>query len=323
METRKRRKAREIAPEERARLERLKAGSTPLRERFIEDMKLRKLSECTAKSYLYEVLHCVAHLWKSPERISDEELRGYIRHITEVQRLGGTSLRTAHAGLLFLYERTLGERRPCLSLFRDVKPQNAPRPTLTQEELRKGLARVRDVRYRAALTLAYTCGLRAKEALCVETGDINASRGLLFVRYAKGGKPRWVPLPDYTLKVLRGMWRTHRHHRLLFPAYKGYGSKGRQRHGLLDHPVGYVTLLRCWQKALLESGCRKSTALHSLRHAYATNLLEEGAPLLTVKANMGHSSVTTTCIYAHQTRKLRREGAQAVERLARNLEPRA
>jgi integrase/recombinase XerD len=322
MEKRAKRKARESTKEERERLKRLKAGSTPLRERFIEDMRLRKLSKSTSSHYLNEVLRCVAHFWKAPGSISDEELRGYVRHITDVQRLGNTSLRTAHAGLLFLYERTLAESRPCLRLFRDVKTRS-DQPALTQEELRKGLARVRDIRYRAALTLAYTCGLRAKEALHVETGDINASRGLLYVRYAKGGKPRWVPLPDYTLRELREMWKTHRHHRLLFPAYRERGSRGKSRKGLLDHPVGYCTLLRCWQKALLESGCRKPTALHALRHAYATNLLEEGAPLLTVKANMGHSSIASTCVYTKQTSKLRREGAGAVERLAANLAPKS
>lgn len=318
MEKRKKREPREFSPDVQKRVTRIQDGSTPLRERFIEDMRLRKLSESTIKIYLNEVLYCIAYFGKSPEKIDNDELRGYIKYITEEQKLGSTSLRMAHAGLIFLYERTLGTKRPCLKLFRDVKTRSAY-PVLTQEELRNALKRVRDVRYRAALILAYTCGLRAREALCVEVQDINAGRGLLYIRYAKGGKPRYVPLPEYTLRILREMWKTHRHHRLLFPAYKGHGSRGTPRHGSLGHPIGYVTLLRCWQKALEESGCRKPSALHSLRHAYATNLLDEGVPLLTVKDNMGHSSIVSTCVYTKQTSKMKRAGAHAVERLADNL----
>ena len=154
----------------------------------------------------------------------------------------------------------------------------------------------------------------------METTDIDASRGLVHIRHGKGDKDRYVPIQDLTLQVLRKMWKTHRHPRLLFPAYSSNRRKGESNSGCLERPIRGDALLACWQMSLAASGCRKKVNLHSLRHSYATNLLEEGVPLMTVKNNLGHGNIATTSVYAHQTSKLKREGAQAVERLAENIQ---
>jgi integrase/recombinase XerD len=309
---------RAVTLEERRRMERLLAKSTPLRERYIEDLRLHSYSECTVKRYCREALAFTAHFWTSPEKVTDEQIRGYFEHLRTVRGLSNGSLGVAHGALLFLYEGTLRLERPVLKLFRSRK-DHPDRVFLSQEEIRRGLAQVGDLRYHAALFLIYTCGLRVSEALDVEAGDIDAARGLLRIRHGKGDKARYVPIPDLTLQLLRRMWKTHRHPRLLFPAYKSIRRQGALRYGLLDRPIHGETLLKCWQRALAESGCRKDANLHSLRHSYATSLLEEGAPLTVVRDNLGHGSIATTSIYTHQTGKLRRDGARAVERLAENI----
>lgn len=304
--------------QEKDRLEKLRRGSSPLRERYVADMKLHRFSEETVKAYLSEMLRLTFHTNKSPAELTDEELRNYFHHLEYVCHYSSSVLCIAHAALLFFYAHTFPRDMPFLRLFRPRQTKKLP-VVLSRDEVRNALARVTDPRYRACLILIYSCGLRVREAVDMEVGDIDASQGLIYIRNGKGAKARAVPISDHTLQHLRGIWKTHRHPKLLFPAYKIDHHPVYRKYGCKDRPIAPSTPLKHFKKALKASGCRKNGTVHSLRHSYATHLLEEGVPLFTVKEYLGHSCVSTTMIYSHMTRKIRRDGADSIESLTSDL----
>jgi integrase/recombinase XerD len=305
-----------ISPKHAHNICRLRTASTPLRKRFLEDMDLHKFSPLTQERYLSAAIHFCAYYWKSPDVITDAEIRSYLNYQMNERHLGNGSLGIIHGSLKFLYEKTLRLERPALSLFR-TKKDHPEKVILSQAEVRAALEYVRDQRFRAALELIYCCGLREAEALRLTVADIDRPRGLLTI-FGKGDKTRMVPIPGLMLEKLTALWKSHRHPELLFPAYKPR-SPGRPRSGVLDCPIPGQTLLSAWKKAVQSSGCKKAVNVHTLRHCYGTHLLEEGAPIEVVKNNLGHSSVRTTAVYTHHTSRLRRQGADAVEKLTNNL----
>jgi site-specific recombinase XerD len=153
----------------------------------------------------------------------------------------------------------------------------------------------------------------------VKFTDINSQQGLLKIRDGKGGKNRVVPIPQNTIRILREMWRTHRHSELLFPGYRRAQKPTPHCYGAADKPFCSATLLKYFQKSADELGFKRPLKLHTLRHCYATHLLEEGVPLRVVQEYLGHENVATTMIYLHLTRKLSREGAKTVEELMGKL----
>jgi len=305
-----------ISPKHANNICRLRTVSTPLRNRFLEDMDLHKFSPSTQERYLSAAIHFCAYYWKSPDVITDAEIRSYLNYQMNERHLGNGSMGIIHGSLKFLYEKTLRLERPVLSLFR-TKKDHPEKIILSQAEVRAALKCMYDVRFRTVLELIYCCGLRETEALHLTVADIDRQRGLLTI-FGKGGKTRMVPIPERMLEKLTVLWKSHRHPELLFPAYKPR-SPGKPRSGALDRPVFGQTLLNAWKKAVQASGCKKAVNVHTLRHCYGTHLLEEGASIEVVKNNLGHSSVRTTAVYTHHTTKLRRQGAGAVEKLADNL----
>jgi len=294
----------------------MRNASTPLRRRFIEDMELHKYSSGTQKHYLNAALNFCAYYWKPPAAVSDDEIRSYLNYQANDRHLGSGSMGIIHGALLFLYNKTLRLERPTLAIFR-TKKDSPEKIILSQDEVAAALRCVNDIRYRTALELIYCCGLRETEALNLTVRDIDRARSLLSIR-GKGDKRRQVPLPDLMLEKLTTLWRSHRHGVLLFPAYKPR-KPGKPRFGTLDRPIIGQTLLNVFQQAVTASGCRKKVNIHTLRHSYSCHMLEEGASLISVKNNLGHSNLRTTSVYTHYTTKLRRDGAEATERLANNL----
>lgn len=163
--------------------------------------------------------------------------------------------------------------------------------------MRRLLDRVALFDHRVCLTTIYSCGLRLHEGLHVEVRDIDAERMLLHIRQGKGNKDRYVPLPERTLQLLRDLWKTHRHPTLLFPA-KGHGGQGAPT---ASEPMCRTTLQRAFRLALKASGIKKAAHIHTLRHSYATHLLEQGENLRQIQVNLGHKSPVATAIYTHLT----------------------
>ena len=306
-----------ISREHQQRILNFRQSSTPLRERFREDLTLHKFAPRTIERYMDAAITFVAYFNRPPQFITDDEIRAYLRYQSETRRLKSGSMWIIHGMLNYLYTKTLRNERPVLDIFRS--PKDAPEKIiLSQAQVANDLLCVRDIRFRTALELIYSCGLRETEALHLTVHDINRAQGLLTI-HGKGSKDRMVPISDIMLEKLTILWKSHRHPELLFPAYEPWCRSGAPRTGTLDRPIIGQTLLQVWQKAVRESGFLKPINVHTLRHCYGTHLLEEGASERSVQDNLGHRSSRTTSTYVHQTAKRTRQSADAIERIAQNL----
>jgi len=186
---------------------------------------------------------------------------------------------------------------------------------LSAAEVRRILAKVEALDHRVALTTIYSCGLRLGEGLKLAVGDVDAGRLFLHVRGGKGNKDRYVPLPRRTLELLRELWKTHRHPRLLFPA-KSHSGQGA---ATATEPMCRSTLQRAFRLALHASGIQKAAHIHTLRHSYATHLLEQGENLRQLQVNLGHHSPTVTVIYTHLTSLCQTQHQQRLDRFMADL----
>ncbi len=178
-----------------------------------------------------------------------------------------------------------------------AQPQFKLPVVLSAQEVRRVLAAVAAEDHRAALVTIYSCGLRLGEALNLEVGDVDAPRMFLHIRAGKGNRDRYVPLPRPTLLRLREFWKTHHHPRFLFPA-RGHNGQGAST---ATEPMDRSTLQRAFRLALQASGVSKAAHIHTLRHSYATHLLEQGENLRQLQVNLGHQSPVVTARYAHLT----------------------
>jgi integrase/recombinase XerD len=202
---------------------------------------------------------------------------------------------------------------------------------LSREEVRRVLGAVEAERFAVPLRLICLCGLRLSEALHLEVGDIDR-RGLrLHVRDGKGGKDRYVPLPQAALDMLTEHWKTHRHPRFLFPAM-GHGWRSTERRDVVaeaqaqrdrrraaEYPMSTSGMQRVFLLAVRKCGLTKKATIHTLRHSYATHLLEEGVSLRYVSAYLGHASLDQTLVYAHLTEVSEEQTQRATARLAAAL----
>jgi site-specific recombinase XerD len=257
---------------------------TPLRQRFLDELARRNYSPRTVEAYLIGVLRLVRHTGRAPDQVSADDLRAFQLHLIGRQVSWSTFNQTASA-LRFFYTHVLGRNHfvPHVPFAR--KPQKLP-VILSPLEVRRLLDSVAHPRQRLMLRLAYGCGLRLGEIMQLRLADLDSARGLLWVRGGKGGKDRGVPLPDCLLNELRTHWRMHRPADFLFANRQG-------------KPLHRAVLQRALKQALRVSGLTKPASVHTLRHCYATHMLEAGTDLATLQRLLGHSHVQTTMRYLH------------------------
>lgn len=287
---------------------------TPLRQRMVEDMQLRGLSEKTQDTYMRAVRQLAEHYGKSPERISEEELRRYFLYLRNDKRVSPSTFTHALCGIKFLYERTLHREWATLDLVRPRREKRLP-VVLSVDEVRRILGCLHRPRYRVCLSTIYTCGLRLSEGVHLQVRDIDSDRMVIHVRHGKGAKDRYVPLPESTLEMLRQYWSTHRHPLWLFPVR----IRMELPPSAAIRPMSVSGVQKAFKAALRESGVQKRATVHTLRHSYATHLLEAGVNLRLIQAYLGHSSPKTTAIYTHLTRKAEDLGAEAINRVMGDL----
>lgn len=285
-----------------------------LRARMIEDLQLHGLSKSTQLLYVREVRHLADYYRKHPDQITEEELRQYFLHLSKEKHVSPSTLRVALCGIRFFYERTLHKQWTILDLVRSPNEKKLP-VVLSVDEVRQILACVNHLRYRACLGTIYACGLRIQEGVHLQVTDIDAERKVIHIRNGKGGKDRYVPLPQPILRLLRRYWVTHRHPQWIFPSRWGVG----------DHPdqaskaMTVRGVQRAFQDALQESGVQKVATVHSLRHSYATHLLEAGVNLRVIQSYLGHASPTSTAIYTHLTPITIGRAADAINQVLENI----
>jgi site-specific recombinase XerD len=265
-----------------------------LRQRFIEDLQLQGLSARTQQAYVRAVRQLSEHVQKSPADISEEELRHYFLHVKNVKHWSRATMTLSICGIKRFYEQTLKRDWTTLHIVRPAKEKRLP-VILTREEVHRILSTIRLLRYRACLTTIYACGLRIKEGTHLQVADIDSARMLVHVRLGKGGKDRYVPLPQSTLELLRLYWNTHRNPVWLFPATGRGGIHERDA----VQPTCLTNVQAAFRAALKETGINKKASVHTLRHSYATHLLEAGVNLRQIQVYLGHNSVQTTSRYTH------------------------
>jgi integrase/recombinase XerD len=279
---------------------------TQLRQRFIEDMQLHGLAETTQRSYISAVKDLARYHKMPPDELSEEQLREFFLHLVNERQVSKDTLSGKLCGIKFYYERTLRRHWPTLQLVKPPRSRRLP-VVLSSEEIRDLLCRVEDPRYRMCLTMQYSCGLRISEAARLEVGDIDSDAMAVRVNQGKGRKDRCVLLPERTLELLREYWRIDRPPVYLFQS---------------EHSSGHVqdwTVRRCFRAVVREMGLKKRVKPHTLRHSYATHLLERGVPLRVIQEFLGHRSPKTTSIYTHLTPNVMEHVRGCVNQLTQDL----
>ncbi len=286
---------------------------TTLRQRMIEDMQLNGFSPNTQRGYVTAVRQLAEYYSKPPDQLNEEELRFYFLYLKHEKKVSRSTSTVALCGIKFFFERTLGREWKTFALVRPHRAKKLP-VVLSVEEVCSILACLRRPHYRVCLSTIYACGLRISEGAHLQVQDIDGERMCLQVRQGKGGKDRQVPLPKKTLMDLRTHWKTHRHPQWLFPFRTRLGVST-----TAIRPMSKVGVWRAFQAALNESGVKKKASVHTLRHSYATHLLEAGVNLRVIQAHLGHSSPSTTAIYTHLTRNAEDQSVLAIENILQTL----
>ncbi len=284
--------------------------------RMIAILQLNGKGEPTQKAYTRAVRMLSEFYEKTPDLVSEPELQEYFLHRKNVNRWAPKTMRICYCGIRFFYVHVLARDWHILSILRAQNEHRVP-AVLSVEEVRRLLTHVKTFHNYTYLSTVYSCGLRLHEGLHLEVSDIDSSRMMIHVHRGKGAKDRYVPLPQPTLKLLRRYWLTHRHPRLLFPALgrSGTGAKEAQT------PMAKSSVQGAFRRAKFDAAIRKKgVAIHTLRHSYATHLLEAGVNLRVIKRYMGHAQLETTMLYLHLTQKGQEDACQLINHVMEGLD---
>lgn len=263
---------------------------TPLRQRMIEDMRVRNLSIKTQKTYVERVAKFALYFGKSPELLGPEQIRTYLVYLVEEKKVSWSLHNQTVCALRFLYGVTLGREWSIEHIPHAKKEQKLP-VVLSLEEVSRLFEAVKSIKYRAVLMTAYAAGLRLSEAVHLQVVDIDSKRMVIHIRQGKGRKDRYVMLSQRLLAVLRQYWKQARPPLWLFA--------GRSP----DKPVAATCVEKACRQAAIASGLKKTATVRSLRHSFATHLLEAGTDIRTIQMLLGHRSLTTTARYTHVSNK--------------------
>lgn len=263
---------------------------TELRRKMTEDLQLAGYSPKTQAAYLDAVRNLAKYYMRSPDLLTEEDTRRFFLHLINVRKAARSTVTIHLAGIKFFYVKTLGRAWPVFDIVRPQPTKKLP-AVLSREEVRAILKRVRHPMVKVALTAIYACGLRNFEGVKLKIGDIDTSRKLLWVRRGKGWKDRAVPLADHVGKLLLAHYRDHGNNGgWLFPVKNGH--------------ITTDLVQRVFKKALHEAGINKAATPHTLRHSFATHLLENGEDATVLQKILGHADLSTTRIYLHLTKRI-------------------
>lgn len=283
------------------------AETSPLRRRMLEDMTVRNLSPATQQSYVYAVAKFSRHFGRSPDRLGMEDVRAYQLHLI-AQRRSWSHINQTVSALRFFYGVTLGRPDANERIVAAREPQRLPL-VLSGEEIVRFLEAVPSLRNRVALTTAYGAGLRVGEVARLETTAIDSSRMLIRIEQGKGGKDRYVMLSPQLLQILRAYWRLTRPRRWLFPGQD------------LREPVSVATLQEACREAARRADLSKPVTVHTLRHSFATHLLEAGTDIRIIQVLLGHARLSTTARYTRVATHLIAETSSPLDRLSLAVTP--
>jgi integrase/recombinase XerD len=286
---------------------------TRLAQRMLDDLQLAGVAESTQKAYLRAVRGLARHYQLSPDKITETQLREYLLFVKNERKLAAGTLKIVYFGIRFFYSQTVKRNWPTLKQLRVSTERKLP-AVMSINEVRQLIGAVTTVHNRTFLQTIYSLGLRLQEGLNLQTGDIDPDRKLVHVHRGKGAKDRYVPLPDSTLTLLREYWKTHRNPTWIFPAL-GRNQKGG---ATATSPMEASGRRQCMHKVMDGLGWKKrGLSIHSLRHSYATHLLEAGVNLRLIQKYLGHSSLQTTMLYLHLTTQGEEQALVAINQVMR------
>lgn len=273
-----------------------------LRERMVEDLRIRNYSPRTVKCYVWHVAQFAKQFDKPPAQLGIEEIRAFQLKLIEA-KASWSMFNQAVCALRFFYSVTL-PRDFAVEHIPFAKKKKALPTVLSEDEVRRLLGTLMNLKHRAILSLIYATGARLDEAIHLQVGDIDGERMLVHIRCGKGGKPRMLPMSPALRELLRDYWRVGRPRGLLFPGEAAERTL---------HPT---SVQKVFQRARLLAGIEKPATVHTLRHSFATHLLEHGVDLCTIQKLLGHANLATTAIYTHVSSRLMDKATQAIDLLA-------
>lgn len=281
---------------------------------MIEDLQLKGMGERTQQMYVRAVRQLSEYYNKPPDLITEEELRDYFLYTKNIKKWSRSTSTIAICGIKFFYENTIKRDWTTLALVRAKREKKLP-AVLSREEVLSILSNIRLLRYRVCLTTIYSCGLRLQEGTHLQIKDIDSARGLIHVHLGKGAKDRYIPLPQRTLELLREQWKSHHNPVWLFPA----PGRGGNLMPANNKPMPKASVQIAFKETLKKSGINKRASVHTLRHSYATHLLEAGVNLRLIQIWLGHNTPTTTSMYTHLTVKAKAVATESINDLMKDL----
>ena len=282
---------------------------TPLRQRMLEELQRRNYSADTIRGYIHAVEQYAQYFHKSPERLGAEEIGQFQRHLLQEKKLALGTIALRMGALRFLYRKTL--KRRDLELY-DLPLLKTPKKlpvVLSPEEVTRLIEAAPNLLYRTLLGLLYATGLRRAEAAHLKVSDIDSALMLIHVQQGKGSRDRELPLTQKVLDALREYWRAAK----IKP--RVYWFPTRQDPTAEEKPISDKTVWNACHEAALRAGLTKRIGPHTLRHCFATHLLEAGTDLRTIQMLLGHRCLKDTAIYLHLSRRHLRTAANPLDQI--------
>jgi len=261
-----------------------------LRDQMQADLQLRGLSPKTQKAYLNQVRDFARYFKKSPDQLGESEVKEYLLYLLRGKKVSDSTVRQYYGALKFLYQTTL-KRNWVIEKIPYLKTKKRLPVVLDRKEVDSLFSATENLKHRAILMLIYSSGLRVAEVAHLKITDIDSKRMMIRIQQSKGGKDRYSILSNVALDVLRQYWRKYRPKEWLFPGYRD------------DKPISDRSIQKIFGKAKTLAGIKKPASAHTLRHSFATHLLEAGTDLHHIQLLLGHKSPKTTTIYLHVSRK--------------------
>jgi integrase/recombinase XerD len=261
-----------------------------LHDQMKMDLELKNMSPRTRSCYLTWMRSFALHFHRSPEELGEQEIRDYLHYLIQVKKGSQSGVSQAYSALKFFYETTLKRDWNGFRIPRVQKGKKLP-VVLSQQEIQAIFSATRNLKHRVVLMTIYSAGLRISEVVHLKVSDIDSQRMTIRVQQGKGQKDRYTLLSQRTLEVLRAYWKEYRPSGWLFP--------GKPE----TEPLSVSSVQRVFEKVLLRARIKKPASVHTLRHSFATHLLEAGTDLYHIQRLLGHTSPKTTAIYLHLSRK--------------------
>lgn len=293
-----------------------------LYKRMSEDLHLGGMSKRTHEGYLRAVRQLADFCKRSPDQITEDQLREFFLHLRNDREFASGSLRVAYSGIKFFYTRTCKRNWETLAQMRIKDVKSLPE-VLTIDQVHQIIDHCTTLRMAVYFWTVYSLGLRMNEGLNLQVGDVDAKRMMVHIHRGKGAKDRYIPLPNSTLLALRKYWVTHRHPKFLFPA------DGRDHRGV-SHVQGASHAKTSMSETAVQGAMKQITktinfgkkiSTHTLRHSYATHLLEAGVSLRQIQQFLGHSSLQTTIVYLHLTHTAAIDALRIINQLFHRTRP--